>query len=184
MDKQVQLKNGKKVTLRLIKEEDVEGIWTNFNEVVEEKIYLPVYTPVSSSWEKSQWFSDLSLKNNHCIVAIDKTQKSPKDVVGQCTLENLEWEAAEHVYQLGIIVQGGFRNSGLGYEIINFAIEIAKRAGKKKIILSTFSTNKLGLTLYQKCGFKIVGTYSKQYFVNDTYVDEVIMEKFLVDFAN
>jgi len=179
MSKKIILKNGTEIYLRLIEKEDLEGIWDNFNEVVEEKIYLPVYTPVLNQWEKKSWYKDLIQVNNFCIVAVDIKQSSPRKIVGQLTIEHLQWEAAKHVGLLGIIVQKKYRNLGLGYHLIEFGKEIAKDRGKKKIILSTFATNKQGMTLYKKCGFNIVGTHEKQYLINNNYVDEILMENWL-----
>ena len=178
-NKKITLKDKRLVVIREVKREDVHGIWTNFNEVVAEKIYLPVYTPVTEEWEREQWFQDLQERGNLCVVAEDPNNKPPADIVGQCTIENLEWEAAYHVSVLGIIVQKHYRNSGLGFALITAACQEAKSHGKQKIILSTFATNKMGQALYKKCGFKEVGRYTKQYIINDKPVDEVLMEHFL-----
>jgi len=176
MEKTVQLKDHQTVLIREVQEPDVHGIWRNFNEVVNEGIYLPVYSLVTDDWEKEQWLQELNFKHNICLVAEDKTRPAMLSIVGQLTLENSEWEAAQHVFTLGIIVQKGYRNSGLGHALINTAIEIAKQRGKKKIILSTFATNKMGIALYTSCGFKEVGRYSKQYFIKNEYIDEILME--------
>jgi ribosomal protein S18 acetylase RimI-like enzyme len=178
-NKKVTLKDQRTVILRELQHEDVQGIWSNFNAVVEEKIYLPVYTLVTEDWEMDQWFKDLKDRDNFCIIAEDSSRPSPSNVVGQCTIENLEWEAAGHVSVLGIIVQNGYRNSGLGYALIKASMEEAKQRGKKKLILSTFMTNKMGLALYKKCGFKEVGRYTKQYKIEGKYIDEILMEHFL-----
>ena len=179
MSKKIILKNGKEIYLRLIEKDDLEGIWDNFNEVVEEKIYLPVYTPVLNQWEKKSWYKDLIQVNNFCIVAVDINLSSPRKIVGQLTIEHLQWEAAKHGGLLGIIIQKKYRNLGLGYHLIELGKEISKERGKKKLILTTFAINKQGLNLYKKCGFKIVGTYEKQYLINNNYVDEILMELFL-----
>ncbi len=181
MSKSVIIKNGKEIILRLIEEKDLEGIWDNFNQVVEEKIYLPVYTPVLNKWEKNSWYDNLTQTNNICIVAVDNKLSYPRKIIGQLTIEHLQWEAAKHVGILGIIVQKKYRNLGLGYQLIEYGKEIAIKHGngKKKLILSTFATNKQGLNLYEKCGFKIVGTYEKQYLINKNYVDEILMENWI-----
>lgn len=181
MSKKIILKNGKEIYLRLIEKGDLEGIWNNFNEVVEEKIYLPVYTPVLNQWEKNSWYKDLIQLNNFCIVAVDDKQSSPGKIVGQLTIEHPQWEAAKHVGVLGIIVQKKYRNLGLGYHLIELGKEIAIKRGKKKLILSTFATNDHGMNLYEKCGFKIAGTYEKQYFIDENYVNEILMEVWLDD---
>jgi ribosomal protein S18 acetylase RimI-like enzyme len=177
--KQVQLKNNKKVTLRLIESTDINGIWKNFNDVVDEGIYLPAFTRVTSEWEKTNWFQELLLNNNFCIVAIDQKNDSTQTVVGQCTIEKLEWEAGDHVGILGILIQKEYRNIGLGQALIKVAIEEARRRGKQKLILSTFATNQMGIALYQRCGFHIVGRYYKQYKMRDGFVDEILMENWI-----
>lgn len=177
--KKLRLKNGRTVVLRFLKQPDVHGIWENFNEVVADKVYLPVYTPVTSEWEKDEWYRDLLAKKNTCLVADDISRPVGRQIVGQLTLENIEWEAAEHVCQLGIIIQKDYRNLGLGFQLISAAKQVAKSKKKKKIMLTTLSTNLQGIFLYEKCGFKQVGRCFQQYLVNNQYVDEIIMETFL-----
>lgn len=176
MEKIVQLKDSRTVIIREVQEPDVDGIWHNFNEVVNEGIYLPVYSLVTDDWEKEQWLNELNFKHNVCLVAEDKSHPGYRSIVGQLTLENSEWEAAQHVFTLGIIVQSGYRNSGLGHALIEASIEVARERGKKKIILSTFATNKMGIALYNSCGFKEIGRYSKQYLIQNEYIDEILME--------
>ena len=173
------LKDGRQIIIRKIQRRDVHGIWENFNEVVEEKIYLPVYTPLINDMDKMYWYDNLTDAENIGVIAEDFNQSFRRRVVAQCTIEDLEWEAASHVGLLGIIVQKGYRNQGLGLQIIEYAKNIARNQNKKKIILSTFVTNQMGLALYKRCGFKEVGRYSKQYKINDEYVDEVLMECWL-----
>ena len=143
-EKLVQMKSGAKILLRFMQKEDLDGIWRNFNEIVKTQAYLPVYTPVVSDWEKNSWFKELSASPNFCLVAIDPLHagesKGSKDfehtlIAGQLTIENLHWEAAPHVGQLGIIIHAEYRNQGLGFHLIEFAKEIAKSRGKKKLIL-------------------------------------------------
>ena len=184
------MKSGAKILLRFMQKEDLDGIWRNFNEIVKTQAYLPVYTPVVSDWEKNSWFKELSASPNFCLVAIDPLHavesKGSKDfehtlIAGQLTIENLHWEAAPHVGQLGIIIHAEYRNQGLGFHLIEFAKEIAQNRGKKKLILSTFTDNRQGIHLYQKCGFVPIGTYTKQYFLNDRYIDELLLECWIDD---
>jgi RimJ/RimL family protein N-acetyltransferase len=106
-------------------------------------------------------------------------QKRDRRIVGQCTIESLEWEAAAHVGILGILIQKQYRDCGLGFALIQFAIQHAKATGKKKINLTTFETNQRGIALYKKCGFQTVGHYSRQYLIQKKYIDELIMERWL-----
>jgi len=179
--KEVTLKNGTIAIIRSIQPQDVIGIWSNFNDVVAEGIYLPVYTPVFDDWEKQSWYKEMHQGNNFCIIAKIKNSLSSEqlDLAGQLTIEDIQWEAAEHVGQLGIIIHQNYRNLGLGNKMIKIAKVIAQKYGKKKLTLTTLSTNQVGIKLYEKLGFKAVGKFSKQYLIKNQYIDEILMECWL-----
>jgi ribosomal protein S18 acetylase RimI-like enzyme len=166
-----------KIIFRHVKKSDVDGVWNNFNEVLEEGIYLPVLSPVRSEWEKTSWFENIKKDNELCIVAENADLDNPHDVLGQCEISNLEWEAAIHVGSLGVIVKKEFRDLSIGRKLIDLAIRESKRLNhKEKIILSCFSSNKRGLHLYESMGFKRIGVRKNQYYLNSIYYDEVMME--------
>lgn len=174
--KKVQMKNGNSVILRLFKKSDLVGIWDNFNEAVAEKVYLPVYTPVLTDWERISWYHDIKDEGNICVVALDPAVETEEKVVGQLTIEHIPWEAAQHVGQIGIIVRKTHRNQGLGYHLIQYGAELARFIGKRKLILSTLASNTSAIHLYEKCGFTRVGIYKQQYLLNDKLCDELLME--------
>lgn len=171
------------VLLRHLKKSDKDGVWKNFNEVLGEAIYLPVFTPVLSDFEKNSWYESINKEHEICIVAEIPNFKSPYNIIGQCEISNLEWEAATHVGSLGIIVSKKYRNLGIGRNLIDTAIRESKKLNnKEKIILSCFSTNERALELYRKMGFKEVGVRKNQFYMDSTYYDEVIMEIFTEEY--
>ncbi len=173
------------IMFRHVKKADIFGIWDNFNSVLKEAVFLPVLTPVETEWEKKAWFDNLKKENEMCIIAENLDLKSPKHIVGQCELSNLQWEAATHVFNLGIIVRKEYRDTGIGRLLIDIAIREAKRLhNKEKIILSCFSTNKRGLYLYESMGFKKIGVRKNQFYMNNEYYDEVLFDIFLDDYLN
>jgi putative acetyltransferase len=183
MKKVFQLPSGEKIVLRHVNQADIDGIWYNFNEVVEEGIYLPTFFPVRSQFEKESWYNNLIKEREFCIVAVHPKLESPLNILGQCEITNLEWDAAAHVGRLGIIIQQQYRNKGIGRFLIDYAIREAKKLyNKEKIILSCFSNNERALMLYTKMGFKTVGTRTRQFFMDDTYYDEVLMELWIEDY--
>ena len=184
MKEVVKLKNGEKILIRHVIESDIDGIWNNFNEVVDEKIYLPVLFPVRSKFEKQSWFHNIQKERELCIVAIHPTMLSPYNILGQCEISNLEWDAATHVGSLGIIVQRNFRDLGIGFNLIDKAIRESKRLNKEKIILSSFLDNERALFLYKKIGFKTIGIRKKQFYMDSVYYDEVLMELWIDDYLN
>jgi len=184
MKEVVKLRNGEKIIIRHVIESDIDGIWNNFNEVVDEKIYLPVLFPVKSKFEKQSWFHNIQKEREICIVAIHPTMLSPYNILGQCEISNLEWDAATHVGSLGIIVQRNFRDLGIGFNLIDKAIHESKRLNKEKIILSSFLDNERALFLYKKIGFKMIGIRKKQFYMDSVYYDEVLMELWIDDYLN
>ncbi len=185
MKEVVKLKNGENFLFRHAVESDIDGIWNNFNEVVDEGIYLPVFFPVRSKFEKQSWFQNIKKEREICIVAIHPTLRSPYNILGQCEISNLEWDAATHVGSLGIIVQKKFRDLGIGFNLIDKAIRESKRLyNKEKIILSCFSDNERALYLYKKIGFKMVGIRKKQFYMDSDYYDEIMMELWIDDYLN
>ncbi|MFX0073373.1 MAG: GNAT family N-acetyltransferase [Candidatus Hermodarchaeota archaeon] len=183
MEKVIHIKTGEKVILHHLKKPDIDGVWKNFNDVLKEGIYLPVFTPVKTEIEKTSWYENI--KNDHeiCVVAEISRFKPPNNIIGQCEISNLEWEAATHVGSLGIIVSEKYREMGIGRNLIDMAIRESKLLNnKEKIILSCFSTNERALNLYKKLGFKVVGTRKKQFYMDSVYYDEVLMEISIEDY--
>ena len=185
MKKVVQLDSGEKIVIRHIKESDIDGVWNNFNEVVDEGLYLPVFFPVKSDFEKKSWYKSIEKNGEICIIAEHSKLKSPFNIVGQCEISNSEWDAASHVGNLGIIVNKEFRDLGIGFHLIDYAVrESKKKNNKEKIILSCFSNNERALHLYKKMGFEVVGVRKKQFYMESEYYDEVLMELWIDDYLD
>ena len=53
-------KSGKLIKIRHFRRKDLEGIWGNFNEVVEQQIFLPVFTKVLSDYEMESWYDSIT----------------------------------------------------------------------------------------------------------------------------
>jgi len=185
MKKVLELKTGETVIIRHLTKSDVDGVWYNFNKVIEEGIYLPVFLPVKSQIEKDTWYLNVKKENEICIIAEHPGLKKPNNIIGQCEISNLEWDAATHVGVLGIIVREIYRDISIGRSLIDFAIRDSKKLNnKEKIILSSFSTNERALHLFKKLGFKVVGTRKKQFLMDSKYIDEVAMELWIDDYLN
>ena len=174
------MKDGTEVELRLIEAKDIKYIWENFNDIIKMGNLLPVYSGVHSEWEKQSWFEEITHGTNCCIVAEltlkPKWKKNFNPIVGQLTLENIEWEASSHVSRLGIIIQRQYQNQGLGKIMLDFSKKKAVEMKKSKIILSTFADNGRALHLYEKVGFEKVGYRKKHFMMGGAYIDEILME--------
>jgi len=177
---QKRLKKGFTVEIRDAQISDVDDIWDVFNLVVDEGIYLPVFSQVKNKSDKRSWFYELISAGDFCLVAVLKGFDGSSRVVGQVTVEtSTEWDGIEHVGMLGILVHLEYRNIGIGQSLVVEACDEAKRRGKTKITLSVFHTNPRAIAMYKKMGFEVVGVRKCQFCINNAYVDEVLMEKFL-----
>ena len=174
----VTLKNNQQVILRHILKEDLDDIWDNYNEVIDEGIYQPSFTKVLDKFEKISWYNELIGFGSLCVVA-ELQGKDESTVIGQCTIHHDEWEASEHVGLLGIIIQKKFRNLGLGRQLMEFAMKESYKSGKRKIVLGTLISNTRAIQLYEKLGFRQIGIRQKQFLMNKKYIDELLMEKWL-----
>ena len=185
MKRFIEIKNGDTILFRHLKKKDVEGVWSNFNAVLKEGLYLPVFSPVMSEYEKTSWYESIKKEKEVCIVAEHPHLKSPFNILGQCEISNTEWEAGTHVGILGIIVKESFRDQGVGFHLIDLAIRQSKLLNnKEKICLSCFSTNERALHLYETLGFQTIGIRKKQFYMNSTYYDEVLMEIWTEDYIS
>jgi len=70
MKKVIKLETGETVVLRHLKKSDIDGIWKNFNDVLEEGNYLPIFTPVRSDIEKTSWYETIKREHEICIKAL------------------------------------------------------------------------------------------------------------------
>ena len=185
MKKVLELKTGETIAIRHLIKSDIDGVWHNFNDVIEEGLYLPVFFPVRSQLEKDSWFNNIKNEKEICIIAENPNLKPPHNIIGQCEISNSNWDAAVHVGILGIIVNEKYRNLTVGRNLIDMAIQESKKLNnKEKITLSSFSTNERAIHLFKKLGFKVVGVRKKQFIMDSKYIDEIIMELWIDDYLN
>ncbi len=178
------LSNGEEIIIRNVRRADIDAVWRNFNEVVNNKDSpYPIFFPVEAQFEKESWYNTLKREDELCIVAENTSLKKPMNVIGQCEVTNIEWDAAKHVGNLGIIVLSEYRDMGIGYQLLDAAIkESYYKKEKEKIILSCFSSNQRALHLYKKRGFQEIGVRKNQFKIDGRYYDEVLMELFINDY--
>jgi ribosomal protein S18 acetylase RimI-like enzyme len=80
---------------------------------------------------------------------------------------------------LGIAIGSGYRDIGIGTEMMEVLIEESRKAGLKLLLLGVFETNNRARHLYEKLGFKEIGRVPKGIFRNGRYIDEIRMALFL-----
>ncbi len=108
-------------------------------------------------------------------------ESSDQRAVGFQTLEPYAsyTHAFDHVAVVATFVDLGCRGRGVGRRLAEATFESARGMGYEKIFTLVRADNADALQFYLKIGFQVVGTAEKQARINGSYVDEVIIEKFL-----
>jgi len=88
--------------------------------------------------------------------------------------------AFDHVGVIGTFVDLDWRGQGIGRRLSEATIAAAVAKGYEKLFTYVRADNPAALAFYQAMGFRIVGTAQRQAKINGRYVDEVIIERFLV----
>lgn len=85
-----------------------------------------------------------------------------------------------HVIQIqGLAVDPGHRRRGVATALMTAAEQRQRDRGTRKLSLRTLSTNHEAIALYERLGFIREGVLREEFFINGSYVDDVLMTKHL-----
>jgi len=169
------LKDGRSLTIREARLEDAEAILSVLKEVASEENLLLL--------DKGEY--DIRLEKRHILSAKSSGKtlilvaEVDGKVVGVGEVKIGEFKKNSHTAELGLAITKEFRGLGVGKALIKEMLSYAEKKGVEKVWLSVFSTNNAAIRLYQKFGFVVEGVRKKQFKINNTYVDELLMAKFL-----
>jgi RimJ/RimL family protein N-acetyltransferase len=80
----------------------------------------------------------------------------------------------------GMFINPDYQGKGIGSELMKLTLQKASEMeGLTQINLGVMSTNLNAIRLYEKMGFKPYGVEEKAVFVNETFLDELLMVKFI-----
>jgi RimJ/RimL family protein N-acetyltransferase len=169
-------KGGHNVTLRTPSWRDLDDLLEFINSLVEEDAMIGRDSKVTRD-EEVDWLAE-RLKNlekdrNAQIVAeVDGV------VIGSCELSP-GGGRMRHVGSLGISILKGYRNLGIGQEMMKELEKHADNLGIKIITLQVFSINERAIHVYRKMGFNEVGIIQRGIRYEGKLVDNTIMVKHL-----
>ena len=169
-------KDGRKVVLRTPKWEDLDDFLEIINSLVDEGADILRTERVSKEEEidfLSKVLSRLEKDEMFYLVAeVDGKVVAVSEISKRGGYE-------KHVGVIGIAIRNGFRDLGIGIEIMKTLVEQAQKMGLKVLTLSAFATNKPAIHVYEKVGFVQTGTIPKKHFKEGKYIDEIILTKVL-----
>ncbi|WXR60310.1 GNAT family N-acetyltransferase [Peptostreptococcaceae bacterium AGR-M142] len=102
--------------------------------------------------------------------------KHNKKIIGNLKLSASQRPRILHVGEFGISVLKDYWGNKVGKELLLYMIDWAKSGNMiKKINLYVRTDNHGGIKLYEKLGFKIEGTTTRSYFIDNKYYDSHLM---------
>jgi len=164
--------DGRTVTLRTPRWEDLDDFYELINSLVEEGADILMTQKVTRD-EETDWLGHTlaNLEKDNAFYLVAEVNGR---VVANSALTK-KGGYSSHVGSLGIIIKNGFRDVGIGTEMLNTLIARAETMGLEMLILSVFSSNTRAYHVYEKVGFREVGRIPKGLFKNGMYADDIIM---------
>lgn len=161
------------VTVRRATAEDAAAICAIYNQGIEDRI-ATLETELRTPGERRQWMAARG-ERHPVVVAV-----SDQQVVGWGSLNSFNPRPAyDHVVDLSVYVERGWRGRGVGTVLLPHLLGLAREIGYHKMVLATFPYNDAGLALYRRMGFTPVGVYREQGRLDGRWVDVLIMERLL-----
>ena len=152
---------------------DAAAIAAIYNQGILDRI-ATLETEERTPEERQQWLANRGSRHPVLVADVDRR------VVGWGSLNQFNpRKAYDFVADFSVYIDRHWRGKGVGSALLSALIARAKQLDYHKMVLSAFPWNTAGMALYQKHGFRTVGTYKEQGFLDDGWVDTVIMERIL-----
>ncbi|MFX1497403.1 MAG: GNAT family N-acetyltransferase [Promethearchaeota archaeon] len=162
------------IKIRKASENDAESISNIWKVICAEKVYSAVEKPFTPQQEREYL---LSLSEREIVFIAEVEGK----VVGFQTLDlwSRVLTSTSHVGTIGTFILPEYRRKDIGNSLANQTFEFARVKHYEKIVIYIRKRNKQAIQFYQNLGFIIKGDLERQIKIDNTYEDELFMEKFL-----
>jgi len=169
--------DGRRVVLRTPTWNDLDDLLSVINSLVEEQANILVDEKVTREGEVD-WLSNAlaRLEKDETLYVVAEVDGR---VVGNSELGRKTSSRERHVGTIGIAIRDGFREMGIGTEMIKTLIDQAKSMGFKVLTLSVFANNERAHHVYHKVGFVDTGRIPKKFFKEGKYIDEIQLARVL-----
>jgi L-amino acid N-acyltransferase YncA len=161
------------VAVRPARSDDAQAICEIYNEGIEDRV-ATLETRLRTADEQRAWLEARGAR--HPVLVAERADR----IVGWGSLNVFNpREAYDHVAEFSIYVARSARGTGVGGRLLEKLIAAARDVGYHKMVLAAFDWNTSGIAMYERAGFRRVGVYREQGWLDGRWVDTVIMEKLL-----
>jgi L-amino acid N-acyltransferase YncA len=162
-----------RLAVRVATADDAEPICLIYNQGIEDRV-ATLETELRTQDERRQWMAARGPR--HPVIVAEADAR----VVGWGSLNVFNPRPAyDHVADLSVYVERGWRGRGVGRALLERLITLGREIGYHKLVLSAFPFNRGGMALYERMGFRTVGIYREQGRLDGRWVDTIIMERLL-----
>jgi RimJ/RimL family protein N-acetyltransferase len=165
----VTLRDGRQILLRPGRMADAESTMRNANRVGREDVYILI-EEVPNLDDERRWLSAFDGVRNALFVAV-----AEGEVIGAADCHAGAFPKDRHVGGIGISIQDGWREVGLGRRMMERVLEWMRARGFEKAELAVFATNHRARRLYESLGFVEEGVRLRHLRIRGEYVDEIVM---------
>jgi len=165
-------KNGRRIVLRAPRMGDLDDFLELVNSLVDEGAEIPVESRKTREAE-ADWLgrllADIEKGSAICVVG---------EADGKLIANSEVRKGAgrrKHIGGLAIALKDGYRDVGIGTEMMRLLIEESRKVGLRLLCLSVYESNLRARHVYEKVGFREVGRIPKAICKGDQYLDEVVM---------
>jgi RimJ/RimL family protein N-acetyltransferase len=107
--------------------------------------------------------------------AVFVAERNDGAIIGRLSLARDTHPASAHVADLGLMVAKDARRQGVGWALMEAAVEWARASDVRKLELHVFPWNEPAIRLYERFGFEREGYRKAHYRRGDQDVDAVLM---------
>jgi len=155
--------------IREVQERDLASFNEALNEVCAERKFLGVVKGFPIETHRN-FLKRILEKHLPQVVAVDGSK-----VIGWCDILSSETEGFTHVGRLGMGLRKPYRGRGIGNQLIEECLRLAKNYKLEKVELEVFSDNLPAIRLYQKHGFVEEGRKIRARKLDGQYQDVMLM---------
>ena len=171
---QLTAKDGRKVILRILEWKDVYDPVELSNSIADEDVDIATTQKITREEYADQFKRRLALMEKGEVLRL--VAEVEGKVIAGSELRKRSGHS-RHVGNIGVGIRRGYRDIGIGTEIMRTLTAHAKTMGLGLIDLAVASSSKRAIHVYEKVGFKETGRIPKFYYRDGKYFDEVIMAK-------
>ncbi len=143
------LKDGSSVTLRVLKEDDVDKLYQFFLESVTEDDLSLLKDNVKDYYVVESWCRNIDLSCVFPVVA----EREEGNIIGNATIHHRNYGWSRAIAKIRILTCARCRGLGLGTMMIKDLLESAKLMGIEKVMAEVLSNQKAAINAFENLGF-------------------------------